>query len=76
MGRRSLEVYLAAEILQEFVMFPGKRRGGGVWESIVRGISGMGVNRKWSCFIVSFVWGVVFAGFGWVLDFMGWRIRL
>src|ERR1700730_14470272 len=38
MGRKSLEVYLSAEILQEFVMYPGKRRGGGLWESVIRGL--------------------------------------
>lgn len=76
MGRRSLEVYLAAEILQEFVMYPGKRRGGGLWERIVGGISGLGVERRWSCLVISVLWAGVFAGFGWVLDFMGWRIRL
>jgi len=76
MGRRSLEVYLAAEILQEFVMYPGKRRGGGVWEDLVRGICTLGVERRWSCLAVSLGWGVVFAGFGWGLDVMGWRLRL
>src|SRR5579859_4931563 len=45
MGRRSLEVYLAAEILQEFAMYPGKRRGGGVWEGVVGGLEGTGVGR-------------------------------
>jgi hypothetical protein len=76
MGRRSLEVYLAAEILEEFVMFPGKRRGGGLWEKIVQGIEGVGVGRDWSCFLVSFIWAGVFAGFGWALDRMRWRIKL
>lgn len=78
MGRRSLEVYLAAEILQEFVMYPGKRRGGGFWERIVRWIdAGTGVRgREWSCLVVSFVWAGLFAGFAWMLDRLGWRIKL
>ena len=76
MGRRSLEVYLAAEILQEFVMYPGKRRGGGLWESIIRKVCGLGVKRTWSCLLASLVWGMIFAGFGWVLNVMNWKIRL
>jgi predicted acyltransferase len=76
MGRRSLEVYLAAEILQEFVMFPGKRRGGGLWETWVRSVVGVGVAREWSCLLISFCWAGVFAGFGWFLDRKGWRIKL
>jgi predicted acyltransferase len=76
MGRRSLEVYLAAEILQEFAMFPGKRPGGGMWETCVRWVIGIGVAREWSCLFVSFCWAGLFAGFGWVLDRKGWRIKL
>src|SRR5204863_824737 len=38
MGRRSLEVYLAAEILEEFAMFSGKRWEAGLWEEILKGI--------------------------------------
>jgi predicted acyltransferase len=76
MGRKSLEIYLAAEILQEFVMWPGKRRGGGVWEGVVRGLEWVGWGRRWSCLVVSLGWAGVFAGFGILLDFMGWRIKL
>ena len=76
MGRRSLEVYLAAEILQEFVMYPGKRRGGGLWESIVQKVCWLGMKRTWGCLLVSLGWGMIFAGFGWVLDVMKWKIRL
>jgi hypothetical protein len=76
MGRKSLEVYLAAEILQEFVMWPGKRRGGGLWEMMVRGVERVGWGRGVSCGIVSLGWAGMFAGLGILLDFMGWRIRL
>jgi hypothetical protein len=76
MGRRSLEVYLAAEISQEFLMYPGKRAGGGIWEMAVRQIINIGLTRQWSCFLVSLLWAGVFAGFGAVLDSMGWRMRL
>jgi hypothetical protein len=76
MGKRSLEVYLAAEILQEFVMYPGKRHGGGMWEGLVRGVEKVGIGRSWSCFLVSFGWAGIFAGFGWILDRLGWRIKL
>jgi len=76
MGRKSLEVYLAAEILQEFVMYPGKRRAGGVWETVITLLEKLGVGRAWSCFLVSFVWAGLFAGFGLALDWMGWKIKL
>jgi len=76
MGRRSLEVYLAAEILQEFAMYPGKRRGGGSWEQVVRALVHLGIPRAWICLCVSVCWAGLFAGFGWFLDFMGWRMRL
>ena len=76
MGRRSLEVYLAAEILEEFMMYSGKRRGGGLWEKIVRGVEGVGLGRAGSCLLVSFCWASAFAWFGWVLDQIGWKIKL
>jgi predicted acyltransferase len=76
MGRKSLEVYLAAEILQEFVMYPGKRHGGGLWESMVQKVCWIGVERTWSCLLVSLGWGMAFAGFGWIVDLMNWKIRL
>jgi hypothetical protein len=76
MGRRSLEVYLTAEILQEFLMYPGKRAGGGIWEMIINQIINIGLTRRWSCFLVSLLWAGVFAGFGVILDFMGWRMKL
>ena len=76
MGRRSLEVYLTAEIFQEFVMYPGKRFGGGVWGIVVNAVEKVGIGRGWSCFLVSFGWAGLFAGFGFVLDWMGWRIKL
>ena len=46
MGRRSLEVYLAAEITEEFVMYPGKRRGGGIWEVVLSGLGRLGVGGR------------------------------
>jgi len=76
MGRRSLEVYLAAEILQEFAMYPGKRRGGGAWERVVIALTNLEIPRAWICLFVSVCWASVFAGFGWFLDYMGWRMRL
>ena len=76
MGQRSLEVYLAAEVLQEFVMYPGKRRGGGVWEMVVRGLQGVGMGRNWSCLFVSFGWAGLFTGFAFALDYLGWNIKL
>jgi hypothetical protein len=75
MGRQSLEVYLAAEILQEFVMYPGKRNGGGMWEVIVGGIEKLGVRRDWSCLLISVVWAGIFTGFGCVFEWLGWKIR-
>ena len=76
MGRRSLEVYLAAAIAEEFIMYPGEQRGGSTWEIMLSGLERLGIGRSWSCFLVSFGWAGLFAGFGWVLDWMGWRIKL
>jgi len=76
MGRKSLEIYLAAEILQEFLMYPGKRKGGGMWEGVVRGLQGMGLGREWACFWVSFGWAVGFGWVGWGLEYLGWKIKL
>lgn len=76
MGRRSLEIYITAEILQEFIMYPGERHGGGCWEILVSGLEGVGIGRGWSCFLVSLGWGGMFSGFGWILDRRGWRIKL
>lgn len=76
MGRQSLEVYLAAEILQEFVMYRGQRRGGGLWETVVRGLEGVGMERNWSCLCVSLGWAGIFTGVAFALNFMGWKIQL
>jgi predicted acyltransferase len=76
MGQKSLEVYLAAEILQEFVMYPGKRRGGGLWEVVVGGLQAFGVPRDWSCLLVSTVWAGLFTGVAYALDYLGWKIKL
>ena len=76
MGQRSLEVYLAAEILQEFVMYPGKRRAKGVWEMVVRGLQGVGVGRGLSCLLVSLGWAGLFSGFAFALDYFGWKLKL
>jgi predicted acyltransferase len=76
LGQRSLEVYLAAEILQEFVMYPGKRRGGGTWEGVVGGLQGWGVGRSWACLVVSLGWASVFTMFAYVLKGLGWRLKL
>jgi predicted acyltransferase len=76
MGRRSLEVYLAAEILQEFAMYPGKRTSGSLWEGIVKLVMDFGVSRRWGCLLLSTVWAGVFAAFGWILDRYEWRIKL
>ena len=75
MGRRSLEVYLAAEILQVFAMYKWNEAGG-PWESVVTVLMWWGVSRPWSCLIVSLIWAFAFAGFGWVLGRFGWRIKL
>jgi predicted acyltransferase len=76
MGRRSLEVYLTAEIFQEFVMYPGKRHAGGAWGIVVSALERLGLGRERSCFLVSFGWAWLFAAFGFALDWMGWRIKL
>jgi predicted acyltransferase len=73
MGKKSLEIYLAAEILQEFAMYSGKRAG--LWEGSV-GLGEGFVAREWSCLFVSFLWALMFAGFGVWLDWMGWGIKL
>ena len=76
MGRRSLEVYLAAEILQEFAMYPGNRHEGGIWETLVHGLEYLGASRSWSCLVISFLWASMFSGFGIILDRMGWKMKL
>jgi predicted acyltransferase len=76
MGRYSLEIYLAAEILQEFIMFPGKRNGGGLWEVLVSWVEDIGIGRSLSCLFVSFCWAVSFAWFGSALDLLGWKMKL
>jgi predicted acyltransferase len=76
LGQRSLEVYLVAEILQEFVMFPGKRRGGGTWEGVVGVLQAFGVGRSWACLLVSLGWAWVFTGFAYILKGLGWRLKL
>jgi predicted acyltransferase len=76
MGRQSLEIYFIAEILQEFVMYPGKRRGGGVWEKVVRLMQRSGMPRDWACLVVSSVWAVGFAMVGTGLNRLGWKIKL
>jgi len=76
LGQRSLEVYLVAEFLQEFVMYPGKKSGGGAWEGVVRGLQGWGLARSWACLIVSLGWAWTFTGFAYVLKGLGWRLKL
>ena len=73
MGRRSLEVYLCAEILLKFAMYP--RSTGGLWGLVVRELTRFGIERKWSCLMMSCCWAGVFAALGFVLDLAGWKIK-
>jgi len=68
MGKHSLEVYLAAEILQEFC--------NGGFEVVVNGLVGLGIMRNWACLLISFGWAWGFALVGWGFNCMGWKIRL
>lgn len=76
LGRRSLEIYLLAEILQEFAMHPGKRTGEGLWDKAVQGLVEIGMGRGTSCLVVSCIWSLMFTGIGVMLDRLGWRLRL
>jgi hypothetical protein len=68
MGRRSLEVYLAAEISQEFANLG--------YAEVVYWLVDWGVGVRWSWLLLSIIWAGVFAWFGFVLDRFGWRLRL
>jgi len=64
MGRRSLEVYLAAEICQEFANLG--------WERVVDWLVGFGVGFSWSWSFLLVLFGLVFLlsldGFWMMLD--------